>query len=129
MTTLAFYRAVTAQAGQESRESVRRGVAAVLGALRDRLTPDEARQAAAQLPGELKAIWLAGELEGRRPVKMHRREFYERVKKDAGLGSIREAREMVLAVFAALKGQLSPGEVEDVWAQLPRDLKEVWEEA
>ena len=58
MTTPAFYRAVTAQAGQESRERVRRGVAAVLGALRDRLTPEEARQAAAQLPGELKAIWL-----------------------------------------------------------------------
>jgi uncharacterized protein (DUF2267 family) len=32
-------------------------------------------------------------------------------------------------VFAALKVQLSPGEAGDILAQLPRDLKEVWEEA
>ena len=31
--------------------------------------------------------------------------------------------------LAALKEQLSPGEADDVCAQLPRDLKEVWEDA
>jgi uncharacterized protein (DUF2267 family) len=36
---------------------------------------------------------------------------------------------MTLGVFAALKAQLSPGEAEDVMAQLPRDLKDVWEDA
>jgi uncharacterized protein (DUF2267 family) len=36
---------------------------------------------------------------------------------------------MTLAVFAALKAQLSPGEAEDVMAQLPKDLKEPWMEA
>jgi uncharacterized protein (DUF2267 family) len=41
----------------------------------------------------------------------------------------REARWVTLAVFAALKEQLSPGEAEDVLAQLPKDLKEVWTEA
>ena len=60
---------------------------------------------------------------------MHRRGFYERVKKDARLKSIPEARLLVIAVFAALKEQLSPGEVEDVQSQLPKDLKEIWEDA
>jgi uncharacterized protein (DUF2267 family) len=129
MTTLAFYRKVIAETGQTDREAVKRGVAAVLAALRDRLTPDEARQVAAQLPRELKATWLAGEAADRTPVKMHRREMYERVKGDAGLASIREARFLVLAVFAALKEQLSPGEAGDVQAQLPKDLKEIWEDA
>jgi len=32
-------------------------------------------------------------------------------------------------VFAALKAQLSPGEADDVRAQLPRDLQHVWEDA
>jgi uncharacterized protein (DUF2267 family) len=36
---------------------------------------------------------------------------------------------MTLAVFAALKEQLSPGEAGDVLAQLPKGLKEVWVEA
>jgi uncharacterized protein (DUF2267 family) len=60
---------------------------------------------------------------------MHRRQFYERVKGEAELASIREARSVTVGVFGALKAQLSPGEAEDVLAQLPKDLKEVWEEA
>ena len=129
MTTLAFYRKVIAETGQTNREAVKRGSAVVLRALRDRLTPSEARQAAAQLPRELQAIWSAGETSTRKPVKMHRRDFYERVKREAALKSSREARFLTIAVFAALKEQLSPGEAEDVLAQLPRDLKEVWEDA
>ena len=129
MTTLSFYRTVIEETGQADREAAKRGTAAVLHALRDRLTPEEARQAAAQLPRELKRIWAEGDVRGRRPVKMHRKEFYERVRRDAAIGSVREARFFTVAVFAALKAQLSPGEADDVMAQLPRDLKEVWEEA
>jgi uncharacterized protein (DUF2267 family) len=117
------------ETGQANREVAKCGVAAVFGALRDRLTPEESRQAAAQLPRELKAVWLGGEVPGRKPVKMHRREFYERVKEDSGAKSIREARLLVTAVFAALKEQLSPGEADDIQSQLPRDLKEIWEDA
>lgn len=129
MTTLQFYRRVIEETGQPDREAAKRVTAAVLRALHDRLTPDEALQVAAQLPRELKIVWQAGEVAGRRPQKMHRREFYERVKSEAGLASAREARWGTVAVFAALKGQLSPGEADDVLAQLPKDLKEVWEEA
>jgi uncharacterized protein (DUF2267 family) len=60
---------------------------------------------------------------------MNRAEFCARVQQEAGLASKREARWMTLAVFAALKEQLSPGEAEDVFAQLPKDLKEMWAEA
>jgi uncharacterized protein (DUF2267 family) len=129
MTTLQFYRKVIEETGQTDREAVKRGTAAVLRALRDRLTPDEARQAAAQLPREIRAVWAAGETSSRHPVKLHRRDFYERVKRDAELTSIREARFLTIATFMALKEQLSPGEAEDIQAQLPRDLKEVWEDA
>ncbi|MBI3029037.1 MAG: DUF2267 domain-containing protein [Candidatus Rokubacteria bacterium] len=129
MTTLTFYRKVIEESGQANREAAKRATAAVLHALRDRLTADEADQVASQLPRELKSLWEAGEGPDRRPVKMHRKEFYERVKTEAGLASLRESRWYTVAVFVALKEQLSPGEAEDVWAQLPKDLKEVWEEA
>jgi uncharacterized protein (DUF2267 family) len=93
------------------------------------LTVDEADQVYAQLPEELKEVWGEGEAAEREPVKMDREEFYERVLRDAALPSKREARWMILAVFAALKEQISPGEAQDVMAQLPKDLKELWAEA
>lgn len=129
MTTLAFYRRVIDETGQTDREAVKRGTAAVLHALHDRLTPEEAEQAAAQLPRELKRVWQEADRPDCKPVKMRRQEFYERVRRDAGLKNVREARYLIVGVFAALKAQLSPGEADDVAAQLPRDLKSVWEEA
>jgi Ala-tRNA(Pro) deacylase len=129
MATETFYRTVMETSGDERRETSKRATAAVFHALRDRLTPEEADQAAAQLPTELKEVWAAGDRPGRRPVKMDREEFCARVQQEAALASSREARWMTLAVFAALKEQLSPGEAEDVFAQLPKDLKEIWAEA
>jgi len=129
MDTATFYRAVMDASADRHRAEAKRGTAAVLHALRDRLTPEEAAQLAAQLPRELKEVWRAGERAGRKPVKLHRQAFYQRVMKEAGLGSMREARWMTLAVLGVLKESLSPGEAEDVLAQLPKDLKELWAEA
>lgn len=129
MTVQQFYRNVMRTSGEERLDAVKDGTAAVLQALRDRLTREEGEQVVAQLPTELKRLWEVGDDEGRRPVKMHRDEFYERVRRDGGLRSEREARWMTLAVFGALKEQLSPGEAEDVLSQLPKDLKEIWTEA
>lgn len=74
-------------------------------------------------------MWVTGERSDRKPVKLHRQAFYNRVKQEAGLSSAAEARAATLTVCAALKKQISPGEAEDVRAQLPKDLKEVWQEA
>jgi uncharacterized protein (DUF2267 family) len=114
------------EADLETLAQARRATAAVLQALRDRLTPDEARQAAAQLPRELKAMWRQGDRADRRPLKLHRQEFYERVRRQADLASLRQAAVVTDAVFAALKDQISGGEADDILAQLPRDLKTVW---
>ncbi len=129
MTPRAFYRAVMEDAAETRLETAKRAAAAVLQALRDRLTPEEADQVAAQLPAELKTVWYQGEVADRRPARLRREAFYERVRREARLGSRQQARAFTLAVFGALKRQLSPGEAEDVLAQLPKDLKEVWEEA
>ena len=129
MTTQMFYRTVARTGHQQDRTVVTRATAAVLHALRDRLTTDEADQVLAQLPEALKEVWAEGEEAEREPIKMKCEEFYERVVRDAGLPSTREARWMTLAVFAALKEQISPGEARDVMAQLPKDLTELWDEA
>ena len=130
MTTQLFYRRVMESLGDRGdHELTRRATAAVLRALRDRLTPEEADQVMAQLPREIKEIWRDGDTPGRRPLKMHRDEFYERVRRETGVASGRDARWLTLAVFRALQEQLSPGEAGDVLAQLPADLKETWAEA
>jgi uncharacterized protein (DUF2267 family) len=130
MTAQTFYRQVMEALGaQKDEELTRRATAAVFHALRDRLTPEEADQVLAQLPGELKEVWQGGEQPDRRPLRMHRDEFYERVRQETGVESRRDARWLTLAVFRTLQRQLSPGEAADVLAQLPADLKEVWTEA
>jgi uncharacterized protein (DUF2267 family) len=129
MTTQTFYRDVMWTSGDERRDFARRATAAVFHALRDRLTREEADHVVAQLPIELKDVWRAGEAAERAPQKMDRPQFFERVRLEARLPSAREARWATVAVFAALKEQLSPGEAEDVLAQLPKDLKDVWAEA
>lgn len=108
MKAQSFYRRVLIEAGRPSLAEAKRATAAVLHILRDRLTPSEADQAAAQLPRPLKLLWWDGEVEGRRPVKLHRKEFYGRVQAEAGLASEREARFVT---------------------QLPKDLKSAWEDA
>jgi uncharacterized protein (DUF2267 family) len=126
MKTETFFRRVMLEAGRPDLEDARRLTAVVFHALRDRLTRDEANQVAAQLPAELKTLWRTGEVAWREPLKMDRDEFYARVRAEAELASDREARAVTRAVFAALQDQLSPGETDDVLAQLPRDLKAVW---
>jgi uncharacterized protein (DUF2267 family) len=71
----------------------------------------------------------AGRPSLRRPLEMHRKEFYARVQCDAGLASERAACQVTNTVFAALKGQLSPGEADDILGQFPKDLKTVWEDS
>ena len=129
MTAPSFFRQVLIESGRPSLDDAKRATAVVFQTLRDRLTPDEADQAAAQLPRPLKLLWWRGDVDGRRPLKMHRKEFYAGVQRDAGLASEREARQVTNAVFAALKEQLSPGEADDILGQLPKDLKTVWEDS
>ena len=121
-----MYSRVGVEAQIDTLEESRQATAAVLHALRDRLTPDEAAHAAAQLPRELKALWGSGYPALGPPLKLHRREFLERVRLEAGLTTAAQAEQVTDAVFAALKEQLSDGEADDILAQLPRDLKRQW---
>jgi uncharacterized protein (DUF2267 family) len=126
MKARTMYSRVSIEADLDSLAEARQVTGVVLRALRDRLSPEEAEQASAQLPTELKELWHAGPEPPRRPVRMHRRDFYDRVKAEAGLANVRKAELATDAVFAALKEQISDGECDDILAQLPKDMKRVW---
>ena len=105
---------------------------AVFQELRDRLTPKEAADVAAQLPTQLKRLWQEHDQgTGRQVARTHAAEFMGRVRRRAVLPDDAEAERSVLAVFGALQKLLgSPtgkeGEAWDIFSQLPKDLKKLW---
>ena len=104
---------------------------AVFQELRDRLTPAEAADVAAQLPHSLKLLWLSFDYPGRRVRRVHEYQFLEEVGRMLGLENEDRAEEAVVAVFSVLQEALgSPtgkeGEARHIFSQLPSDLKALW---
>lgn len=104
-----------------SGEESMRAIHATLETLGERLTKEEADQLAAQLPPE-----IGGFLQ--QPVlreKYSLEEFYDRVamREDARLSA---ARRHADAVISVLVDAVSPGEIADVRAQLPREFQSLF---
>jgi uncharacterized protein (DUF2267 family) len=108
-------------------------ISAVFHELHDRLTPKEAADVEAQMPGKLRSLWASFEAPGREVKRIHKTEFNRKVAELAGISEL-EAPHAVKTVFAALQVTLkSPtgqeGEAWDIFSQLPKDLKRVWLDA
>jgi uncharacterized protein (DUF2267 family) len=115
-----FVKEVRDRAGLESREEAERTATVVLQALSDRLIGGEADDLLAQLPAPLKErITVTDEA-----VKMDAEEFVARIAGDLGVPQ-GEARDRIQAVFDVLQEAVTPGEFDDVLAQLPRDYAEL----
>ncbi len=104
---------------------------AVFQELRDRLTPAEAPDVAAQLPASLKMLWLSFDYPDRAVRKVHEYQFLAEVRRMVGLEDESRAEEAVICVFSVLQEALgSPsgreGEARHVFSQLPKDLKGLW---
>jgi uncharacterized protein (DUF2267 family) len=104
---------------------------AVFQELRDRLTPKEASDVAAQLPISLKMLWMSFDRPDRKVRRVHEGQFLREVARMAGLDDESAAEGAVAAVFAVLQEALgSPtgtaGEAWHVMSQLPADLKQLW---
>ena len=104
---------------------------AVFLELRDRLSPEEAADVAAQLPTPLKRLWQVGEHPDRDVRRTHKPEFIAGVRAQVGLPDDAAAERAVHAVFAVLQRLLgsrtgTEGEAGDVLSQLPSDLKTIW---
>jgi uncharacterized protein (DUF2267 family) len=113
----------------ESPERAEDMVKAVFYALSARLTLREGEQLTAQFPAELRVLWDEVKESKVEVIKFNQSEFVSKVMGDGGLASEEEAENVIKAVFNALKSTVSEGEAKDVWSQLPKGLKELWEEA
>ena len=104
---------------------------AVFQELRDRLTPREAADVAAQLPSSLKMLWMSFDRPDRKVRRVHEGQFLREVARMAGLEDADEAQVAVTAVFAVLQEALgsytgTKGVAGHVLSQLPGDLKQLW---
>lgn len=114
--------------GLDSEQMAYSVLRAVLHELRDRLTADEAVDLGAQLPLIVRGIFYEGWRPGEMPHKVRsRQKFLDEVVLRLLPNRI-PPEPAVRDVFALLAHHCDPGEISDVIAQLPDDIKELWPE-
>jgi uncharacterized protein (DUF2267 family) len=126
-TTNAWLKEIMEVTGPD-RHRAYRVLTAVLHAMRDRLTVDEAAQLGAQLPILIRGLYYdqwhhpAGKPERLR----HKDEFLAEV--GAELDDIKpiNPEQAARAVFSVLERHIAPGEIEDIKATLPTQFRELW---
>jgi uncharacterized protein (DUF2267 family) len=100
---------------------------AVLHALRDRLTVEEATQLGAQLPMLVRGFYYEGWNPTGKPVKeRHQEQFLAHIKEHFRDDERIVAEKLARAVFRLLSNHISGGEIKDVQHTLPTELRALW---
>jgi uncharacterized protein (DUF2267 family) len=117
---------LAAELGTDDRHEAYRVLRAFLHALRDRLTVEEAAELAAQLPILMRGVFFQDWQPSRTPERYRDRdEFLARFAAEADLegeSTVSFAAEAALFTF---RRHVSDGEVTDILAVLPEDLREL----
>ncbi|WP_424532882.1 DUF2267 domain-containing protein [Sphaerisporangium viridialbum] len=106
---------------KERRNQSYAALRAVLHALRDRLTVEEA----AQLPMLVRGIYYEGWDPTDVPVKMDREDFLARVRKEFPYTVKGGAEHLIETVLNALRIYVTEGEWDDIKSSMPKELAEV----
>ena len=110
--------------GEEDRRYAYRALRAVLHALRDRLPVEVAVKLAAQLPTLLRGVYYEDWVPSRTPLPIHDvGGFLTRVAEEGRMAGETEASLAVSAVVRVMHNHISEGELDEVVAVLPDDLK------
>ena len=124
-TTKEWLQEVQELMGLDDEQRAFRVLRAVLQALRDRLTVEEAAQFAAQLPMLLQGVYYHGWTPAGKPLKIRsRQEFLDRVAE--GLMREHDPEEACRTVFRVLEDKMPGGEIEDVKRILPQPIRDLW---
>ena len=110
--------------GVDDRKFAYRVLRAYLHAVRDRLMVDEAAQLAAQLPELVRGIYYEGWVPSRTPTSERSvDEFLRRIADEALLPGETEASYACSAAARLLRRHVSEGEIADVVAVFPEELR------
>ena len=113
--------------GWTDRQSAYAALRAVLHALRDRMSVDEAAQLGAQLPMLLRGVYYEGWHPAGKPRKeRHKAQFLDHVRQEMRRDGDIDPEPAVEAVFELLANRVSTGEIDDIKGLLPAELRALW---
>jgi len=110
-----------------SKRSALRFMRVILHRIRDHLLVNEAAQLSAQLPVMIRGFFFEGWVPKNTPIKERNAEdFIAFVEDQMGDTAEYRGRMDIKCVFELINARISRGEVEDVRASLPQDLRDLW---
>lgn len=126
-TTHEWVNELSARLGWTSKRSALRLMRTILHLVRDHLLVDEMAQFSAQLPLLIRGMFFEGWVPKRTPLKDRSAGGLLRAVEEQ-MGDTEEYRgsEDIKYVFELLNNHLSRGEIEDVRASLPGDIRAFW---
>ncbi|HCP08461.1 MAG TPA: DUF2267 domain-containing protein [Candidatus Moranbacteria bacterium] len=98
---------------------------AVLHALRDRLTVEEAADLGAQLPMVVRGFYYEGWRPANLPIKFKKEEFLEEIQKNLTFPSERAIEELVRPCFKVLEKHMA-GEMKSLQSILPKNFHDLF---
>lgn len=118
---------LTGRLGWTSERDALRLLRTVLCNIRDHLPVNEMAQFSAQLPIMLRGMYFEGWQPKKTPTKdRHVDAFIAAIEDEVGDVLDYRGTEDIKAVFSVINARISRGEVEDVRANLPQALKDMW---
>ena len=116
----------------DDTERTGRVVVSILHALRNHLSPEESVQLIAQLPMSLKAVYVINwKLHEKKKKVSHFEDFIDEIRAIHGTVAVRDfpkdddVETAISVVFMMLRKYLSLGELEDIKALLPKEIKSI----
>jgi uncharacterized protein (DUF2267 family) len=126
-TTNVWLNDILERLGWQDRARAYHALRAVLHALRDRLTVEQAAALAAQLPMLVRGFYYEGWHMAGTPTKERLTEdFLEHVNAHVLRGLRLDPEKAVRAVFEVMCDKLDPGEIEKVIRVFPPELRNLW---
>lgn len=110
-----------------SKRSVLRLMRVTLHRIRDHLLVDEVAQFSAQLPVMIRGFFFESWVPKDTPIKeRHGEDFVAFIRQQMGDTAEYRGQDDIKCVFDLLNARISRGEVEDIRASLPQDLRDLW---
>lgn len=126
-TTYEWLGEVGSEIGRDDSQHAYRALRAVLLALRDRMTVEEATDLGAQLPMLVRGFYYEGWNPSRNPSRdRNKAEFLAHVNQNLVEGKDGDPEEVTRAVLRVLAARVTTGEVAHVKANLPSDVQHLW---
>jgi len=126
-TTTDWLGELGAELGRDDPQQAYRMLRAVLMALRDRMTVEEATDFGAQLPMLIRGFYYEGWNPSKTPSgERDRQSFLERVAENLMPNVDGDPEQVTRAVFKVIQNHVTAGEIQDVKSNLPSDVQTLW---